>query len=371
MPTESRICTRWIMDTSDPEIRFDKNGYCNHCTAALEKLQNMPLNKDKSSFEKLVLEVKENGGGKKYDCIIGLSGGTDSSYVAYRVKNAGLRPLAIHLDNGWDSELAVKNIENICNMLNIDLFTYVIDWEEFKDLQLSFLRASTPDSEIPSDHAITAILYRMATKENVKYILAGLNTATEGILPNAWSRGHADWKYIKSIQKQFGSKELRTFPHYSIFELMNFKLIKGIKWISLLDYIDYDKQEAKKIIEEEIGWRDYGLKHYESVYTKFFQGYILPTKFGFDKRRAHLSSLICAGQITREQALEEMKKDIYPPQDVEEDIEYVVNKFGMTKEEFESIMKSPPKTYWDYPNYQKTLYYKVAKKVYRFVGTLR
>jgi N-acetyl sugar amidotransferase len=355
------------MDTSDPEIRFDVNGHCNHCTAALERLRNTPYRRDKSSLERLVEEVKGNDRKKKYNCIIGLSGGTDSSFVAYRVKTTGLRPLAVHLDNGWDSELAVKNIENICNILNIDLFTYVIDWEEFKDLQLSFLKASTPDSEIPSDHAITAILYKTAIKEDVKYILAGVNTVTEAILPNAWSRGHADWEYIKSIQKQFGSKELKTFPHYSIFELMKFKLIKGIKWTNFLDYIDYNRQEAKEIIQKEIGWRDYGLKHYESVYTKFFQGYILPRKFGFDKRRAHLSSLICAGQITREQALEEMKKEIYPPQDVEQDIEYVINKFGLTKEEFEAIMKAPPKTYWDYPNYQKTLYYRLAKKVYRFV----
>jgi N-acetyl sugar amidotransferase len=358
------------MDTSDPEIRFYANGYCNHCTAALERLRNIPYRRDKSSLEKLVQGVKENGRNKKYDCIIGLSGGTDSSYVAYRVKTAGLRPLAVHLDNGWDSELSVQNIEHICKILDIDLFTYVIDWEEFKDLQLSFLKASTPDSEIPSDHAITAILYKTAMREDVKYVLAGVNAASEAILPNAWSRGHADWKYIKSIQKRFGSKELRTFPHYSIFDLMRFRLIAGIKWINFLDYVDYNRQEAKKIIEREIGWRDYGLKHYESVYTKFFQGYILPRKFGFDKRRAHLSSLICAGQITREQALEGMKREVYPPQDVEQDVEYVVNKFGLTKEEFEAIMKAPPKTYWYYPNYQKTFYYKLARKVYRFAKSL-
>lgn len=367
MPSEYRICLRCIMDTTDPEIRFDESGYCNHCTAALEKLQNTPFRRDKSSFARLIEEVKEKSSNKKYDCIIGVSGGTDSSYVAYRVKTSGLRPLAVHLDNGWDSELAVKNIENICKILNIDLFTYVIDWEEFKDLQLSFLKASTPDSEIPSDHAITAILYKTAIREGVKYVLAGVNTATEAILPNAWSRGHGDWKYIKNIQKQFGSKELKSFPHYSIFELMKFRHIKRIKWINFLDYIEYNKQEAKKIIEKEIGWRDYGLKHYESIYTRFFQGYILPRKFGFDKRRVDLSSLICAGQITREQALEEMRKEIYPHQELKEDIDYVINKFGLTEEEFERIMKLSPKTYWDYPSYGKSLYYKLAKRAYRFV----
>ncbi|MCJ7633729.1 N-acetyl sugar amidotransferase [Candidatus Bathyarchaeota archaeon] len=367
MKNEYRMCTRCIMDTTASEIRFVKNGYCNYCTEALEKLQNMPLEKEWSSLEKIVKNVKENGKGKEYDCIIGVSGGVDSSYTAYNVKKLGLRPLAVHLDNGWDSELAVKNIENICNILDIDLFTYVIDWEEFKDLQLSFLKASTPDSEIPTDHAIVAILYEMASKKGLKYILMGSNIASESIMPRSWSTGHADWKYISSIQKQFGTKELKSFPHYSLFKLIEYKRVEGIARISFLDYFDYNKQEAKKIIENEIGWRDYGEKHYESKYTKFFQAYILPTKFGFDKRKAHLSSLIVSGQITREQALEELKNEIYPPKELEEDIDYVANKFGITRDEFNSIMNLPPKTYWDYPNYQKTWYYKLVKKVYRSI----
>jgi N-acetyl sugar amidotransferase len=367
MENEYRMCVRCIMDTTASEIRFDENGYCNYCTEALEKLQSMPLRKDELCLEKMVKKVKENGKGKEYDCIIGVSGGVDSSYTAYNVKKLGLRPLAIHLDNGWDSELAVKNIENICNILDIDLFTYVIDWEEFKDLQLSFLKASTSDSEIPSDHAIVAILYEMASKKGLKYILMGSNTASESIMPRSWSTGHADWKYISSIQKQFGTKELKSFPHYSLFKLIEYKRVVGITRISFLDYFDFNKQEAKKIIEKEIGWRDYGEKHYESKYTKFFQAYILPTKFGFDKRKAHLSSLIVSGQITREQALEELKNEIYPPKELEEDIDYVANKFGITRDEFNSIMNLPPKTYWDYPNYQKTRYYKLVKKVYRSI----
>ena len=212
-----------------------------------------------------------------------------------------------------------------------------------------------------------AILYEMASKKDLKYILMGSNTASESIMPRSWSTGHADWKYINNVQKQFGSKKLNSFPHYSLFRLIEYKRIKGIKRISFLDYFNYDKQEAKKIIEKEIGWRDYGAKHYESMYTKFFQAYILPTKFGFDKRKAHLSSLIVSGQMTREQALEELKKEIYPPKELEEDIDYVVNKFGITKEEFEAIMNSSPKTYWDYPNYQKTWYYKLAKRMYRSI----
>lgn len=360
------------MDTTDPDIVFDKNGYCNHCTHALEKLRSLPPEQQRAKrLAALVEEIKEKGKGKKHDCIIGVSGGVDSSFVAFTVNKLGLRPLAIHLDNGWDSELAVKNIENICKLLKIDLFTHVIDWEEFKDLQLSFLKSSTPDSEIPSDHAITAILFQRALKEGVKYILIGTNVATESIGVNAWSQGHADWKYIENIQRQFGSKKLKTFPHYSIFDLVRWKILNSVKVIQLLDYIEYNKQEAKRTLQKEIGWKDYGDKHHESVYTKFFQAYILPTKFGFDKRRAHLSSLICAGQITREQALEEMKRELYPKQELKEHIDYVSNKFGLTKEEFESIMKSPPKTYGDYPNYKKTWYYKTGRAVYRFARRLR
>jgi N-acetyl sugar amidotransferase len=360
------------MDTTDPDIEFDKNGYCNHCTQALNKLRSLPSEHEKAKrLASLVEEIKKKGQGKKYDCIIGVSGGVDSSFVAYEVKKLGLRPLAVHLDNGWDSELAVKNIENICNILKIDLFTHVINWEEFKDLQLSFLKSSTPDSEIPSDHAITAILFHTALKEGVKYILIGTNVATESIGVNAWSQGHADWKYIESIQEQFGSKQLETFPHYSIFNLMTWKILNGIKLIQLLDYIDYNKQEAKNILQQGIEWRDYGDKHHESVYTKFFQAHILPTKFGFDKRRTHLSSLICANQITRDQALEEMKKNIYPPQELKEHIDYVINKFGLTREQFDTIMKTPPKTYWDYPNYKKTWYYKTGRALYRTAKRIR
>ena len=359
------------MDTTDPEIMFYENGYCNHCTQALKKLRSLPSGQEKANkLSTLVQEIKEKGIEKKYDCIIGVSGGVDSSFVAYTVKQLGLRPLAIHLDNGWDSELAVKNIENICKKLEIDLYTYVIDWEEFKDLQLAFLKSSTPDSEIPSDHAITAILFQRALQEDVKYILIGTNTATESIGVNAWSQGHADWKYIKSIHRQFGTKQLETFPHYSIFDLMKWKILNRVRLIRILDYIEYDKLEAKSILQKEICWKDYGDKHHESVYTKFFQAYILPTKFGFDKRKSHLSSLICADQITRDQALRELKKELYPPQELKEHIDYVINKFGLSKGEFDSIMNTPPKTYWQYPNYKKTWYYKTSRAIYRVAKRL-
>lgn len=354
------------MDSTDPDIKFLENGYCNHCTQVLRKLRSLPSGQVKTKrLSALVEEIKKEGAKKKYDCIIGVSGGVDSSFVAYTVNKLGLKPLAIHLDNGWDSEIAVKNIENICKKLMIDLYTYVIEWEEFKDLQLAFLKSSTPDSEIPSDHAITAILFQRALQEDVKYILIGTNTATESIGVNAWSQGHADWRYIRSIHKQFGSRQLKTFPHYTIFDLMKWKTLNRVRLIRILDYVDYDKREAKSILQKEIGWKDYGDKHHESLYTKFFQAYILPTKFGFDKRKPHLSSLICAGQITRDQALQELKKELYPPQELKEHMDYVISKFGLNKEDFDSIMNTPPKTYMQYPNYRKTWYYKIGRAVYR------
>ncbi|MDY0094489.1 MAG: N-acetyl sugar amidotransferase [Candidatus Vecturithrix sp.] len=363
-----QICTRCIMDTTDPEIEFDENGICNHCKRAMLMLQTEPYclkGPDKEqALQHLAHRIKIKGVGKKYDCIIGVSGGVDSTYTAYLVKQLGLRPLAVHLDNGWDSELAVKNIENICKNLGIDLYTYVIDWEEFKDLQVAFLKASTPDSEIPTDHAILAILYQKAVQESVQFILSGSNSASESILPRSWSNGQQDWKYIKAIQKQFGTKKFKSFPHYDKYRGFYYKHIRGVHWIKFLDYVEYNRKDAKTIIEQALGWRDYGAKHYESLYTKFFQAYILPTKFGFDKRKAHLSSLICSGQVTREQALTLLQEELYPASRLKEDMDYVVKKFGLSLQEFDTIMAVPPKTYWDYPSYDKSqniVYYRLLR----------
>jgi N-acetyl sugar amidotransferase len=316
----------------------------------------------------LVDEIKEDGKGKDFDCIIGISGGVDSTFVAYKVKELGLRPLAVHLDNGWDSELAVKNIENVLKLLNIELFTHVIDWEEFKDLQIAFLKASTPDSEIPSDHAIFSIMYQMAEKINVKHILTGLNHRTESHLPPAWSTGHMDWKYIKSIQTRFGKKELVTFPHLSFFKYRHLQSTK--KWIDILNYLDYVKTDALEILQKQLDWKYYGGKHYESIYTRFYQGYILPQKFGFDKRKTHFSSLICSGEMKRDQALEDLKKPTYPVDLQKQDREYVIKKFGLQEAEFDSIMRQPHKTYWDYPSYGRFVrdVKKVIDKV--FLGNL-
>ncbi len=364
MTSEYRICTRCLMDTTDPNIVFDENGVCNHCHDhdRLMKQKVVTGKAGEEHLQKLVDEMKRDGRGKPYDCLIGVSGGVDSTYVAYLVKKMGLRPLAVHMDNGWDSELAVKNIEETLKRLGIDLHTEVLDWEEFKGLQVAFLKSSTPDSEIPSDHAIWAVLGDLADKLNVKYIVSGFNVRTETHLPRAWSQGHFDWKYIRSVNQLFGRGRLKTFPHIGFFTY--YRRLLTHRRVDILNYIDFNKTEAMKILEQELGWRYYGGKHYESIYTRFYQGYILPTKFGYDKRRSHLSSLICSGETTRDAAMKELDKPTYQPTMQEEDREYVVKKLGLTDDEFESILNAPKKTFWDYPSYGRVVEGPLLKGLY-------
>jgi len=370
--SEYRICSRCLMDTSDPEIQFDGEGMCNHCHDYDRLMTQRVMRGDagRRYREKLVETMKRDGRGKPYDCVIGVSGGVDSTYTAYLVNYFGLRPLAVHLDNGWDSELAVKNIEEALKRLGIDLFTEVLDWEEFRDLQVAFLRASTPDSEIPSDHAIWATLGNMADKLGVRYIISGFNVQTETHLPRAWSQGHFDWRYIQSIHRRFGQGRLKSYPHIGLFTY--YRRLLAHRRVDILNYVDYSRNVAMKVLEGELGWRYYGGKHHESVYTRFYQGYILPVKFGYDKRRSHLSSLICSGEITRTAALEELEQPAYSPSTQEDDREYVIKKLGLTEETFEALMAAAPNTFWDYPSYGRILEgpllrptYDVARELYR------
>jgi N-acetyl sugar amidotransferase len=366
MTAPYRICTKCVMDTSDPDITFNEAGVCNHCGRYDVLVQKHILTGEAAQkhLAYLVQKIRRGNERKRYDCVIGVSGGVDSSYVAYKVKQLGLRPLAVHLDNGWDSELAVKNIENLLRILEIDLYTEVLDWEEFKDLQLAFLRASTPDSEIPTDHAIFAVLKKMARRIGVKHIIAGMNIRTETHLPAAWSQGHFDWKYIKSVHNRFGTVPLRTFPHVNLIETR--LLFRNV--VSLLDSLDYVKSDAMQVLERELGWRYYGGKHYESIYTRFYQGYILPHKFGYDKRRTHLSSLICSGEKTRDEAVADLQEASYPLAMQESDQEYVIKKLGITETAFWEIMNAPPKSYWDYPSYgriYRSRPYVLLRSVYR------
>jgi N-acetyl sugar amidotransferase len=353
------------MDTTDQDIFFNEKGICNHCTEYFSLLKEHELDRSKS-IDLLVEEISQKGKNKKYDCIIGLSGGVDSTYVAYKVKELGLRPLAVHLDNGWDSELAVSNIENTVNKLGIDLYTHVIDWEEFKDLQLSYFKASVIDIEVLTDHAIWAILYRMAYKYNIKYLINGSNLATESILPLSWISDKNDLKNIKAIHKRFGSRPIKTFPTLGLLKKLYFENIKRIKVVLILNYLKYDKSKAMDIIKSELDWKEYRGKHHESTFTKFFQSYILPEKFNIDKRKAHLSALICSKQITREKALQELDLPLYSQSELKAEKDYVLKKLSLTEYEFEDIMQKPVKSFKDYPSYHNSLPYKAARKLYRF-----
>jgi len=348
-----RVCIRCVMDTTEPELLFDDDGVCSNCTTFLKRREGLPCNQPDAAMrlERLVDEIRSAGRGKKYDCVIGVSGGTDSTYVAWKAKELGLRPLAVHFDNGWNSELAVKNIENTLDCLGIDLYTHVMDWEEFRSLQVAFLRASTPDGEIPTDHAILAVLLAAAAREGLRYIVSGSNTTNEGNLPVSWVYGASDWRYICSVARQFGAVKQRRYPHYGVVSRLYNVLVRRIRSVQLLNYVPYVKADAVATLERELGWRNYGGKHYESIYTRFFQGYILPRKFAIDKRRCHLSALVTTGQIDRADALREFEADPYPDQMMAEDREYVLKKLRLSEEEFDAILSTPVRSYRDYSTY--------------------
>jgi len=302
-----QICTKTVMDTSDPDIIFDEDGVSNHVALYNKAKQSylVPDNEKSQKLKDLVAQIKKDGVGKDYDCIIGLSGGVDSSFVAYQVQKLGLRPLAVHLDNGWNSELAVINIENIVKRLGFDLYTHVIDWEEFKDLQLAFMKASVVDIEMLTDNAIVVLINKLAKEKRIKYFFIGTNVSTESIMPRSWFFNvKYDSLNIMSIHSKYGKlKKIKSFPYFNFLQYIRYRYSNPINNISLLNYLDYNKSDAIKILQDELNWKDYGGKHCESRFTQFYQSYILPKKFNVDKRRAFLSCLILSNQITREQAL--------------------------------------------------------------------
>jgi hypothetical protein len=269
------------------------------------------------------------------------------------------------LDNQWDSDVAKENIEKAVSKLNLNIEHCRVDWTEFKDLQLAFLKASVPDLEIPTDHAIISLFYNAAIERKIKYFISGINLVTESHLPAAWSKGHRDWKYIKSIHKMYGTIPLKTYPHHTVTDLAYYKLLLRLNTIPILNYMDYNKQNAMETLEKELGWQQYGGKHYESIYTRFVQGYILPKKFGYDKRRVHFSSLICSGQINRNMALAEMEKDPYPSQELlENDIRMFKEKLGLSDGKYNQLLSLPNKNFWDYPSYEKSWFFRTGRKLY-------
>lgn len=359
---------------ADAGISFDDFGRCNFCIHYFERLANATYQGPSSDAElaRITARIKDAGANRKYDCVVGVSGGIDSSYVAYMVGKLGLRAYCVHLDNGWDSEIAVRNIKRIVGKLGFDYQSYVLDWEEFKDLQLSFLRASVPDAETPTDMAIPAIAHDAAEKHGVKYIIGGGNYVTEGIRPEWWHYDRKDVTYLNAIHQKFGSRPLRTFPTFGFTTEIYYKL-KGIQTIYLLNLIPYDKATAMRTLEKEFQWKYYGGKHYESKYTGFIQSYYLFEKFGIDYRVATLSAQICAGAMSRDAALIELEGKPYDDSKIEHEKQYVAKKLGISRAEFDAIMATPPKTYKDYPNmkpYLQLLYatYRTLKQMKSAIG---
>lgn len=347
-------CKRCIMDNvNDPDIFFDKEGNCNYCNSYIQYTDSQKKNKEHlfETIEPLLEQIKAENKNKKYDCIVGVSGGTDSAFLTYKLIEFGLRPLAVHFDNGWNSETASQNIEMLLKKLNVDLFTAVIDWEEFKDMQLSFLKAGVIDIELLTDLAIIGLLYKASLEFDTKYIFTGHNTSTEFILPETWYHFKLDSLNIKSIHEKYGTRRIKTFPLLTFRQQYYHAKYRKTKIIALLDYLNYDKKSAQQLLFEKIGWKTYGAKHNESIFTRFYQNYILPVKFNVDKRKAHLSSLICSGQITRDEALMEMKTEIWKAPQTLEDKNYVLKKLEITEAEFNKWMNEKPVSHLSFASY--------------------
>lgn len=341
------------MDDSDPEIQYFGAEGCNHCIEARRRVQHdaFPGAAGEAKLVPIIERMKEEGRGKPYDCLIGISGGVDSSFVALKAKQMGLRPLALHLDNGWNSELAVHNIHRVLDKLGIDLVTHVIDWEEVRALQRACFKAPVLEMEIVSDHAIFAIMFKVAAQHGIRFILTGSNVATESIMPKAWYYDKRDGRNLKSIYQRFGEKvKLRTYPFLTPLRFLYYIFVKKIRFIPILNYGDFNKGKAIEIMSQEFGWKPYPNKHGESTFTRFYQDYYLPTKFGIDKRKAHYSSQIAAGQMTRDEALGLLNKPLFRPEELAQEKEYVLKKLGFSDAEWESILHSPAIAHLEFDN---------------------
>lgn len=369
--SEVKICTKCVMDTTDSKIIFDEVGVCDHCITYEKDILPKwnPDGLDGDALEKLASKIKKEGKGQDFDCIMGMSGGIDSSYLLYLAKEKlGLRPLVFHVDAGWNSQEAVNNIERMVDGLGLDLYTEVIDWEEMKDLQLSFFKSGVSHIDTPQDHSFFANMYKFSSKHNVKNILTGGNYSTECIRnPLEWMYYQSDSRQLKDIQKKFGTRKLKNFPVTNIlWHKVYLPYFKGIKLTRPLDYMRYDKEEATKLLEEKFGYQRYPQKHFESRFTRFYESYWLYEKFGYDTRKVQYSSLILTGQMTREDALEQLKKPPYDPETIEDDFSYIANKLGISSDELRGYFDAPNKTYRDYKNQQSI--YEIGAKVMRMVG---
>lgn len=356
METNYRVCTNCVLDTSDPHITFDENGVCDQCRDYKEHiLPSLDWEKKKIEFDEIISKIKKDGKGRDFDCLLGMSGGVDSSYMLHlAVKELGLRPLVFHVDGGWNSELAVNNIQVMVDKLGLDLYTEVINWEEMKALQLAAFKTGTPYLDGPQDGAFIGTVYKFAEKHHIKYILNGYNYSSEFCSYPAKYYYFSDPIYGRDVRKKFCDNPLKTYPGTSVFyRKFYMQYIKGVKLVKLLTYFPYNKDDAKKLLEEEYGWKPYPQKHFESRFTKFFESYWLPERFGYDPRRVQFSSLILAGQMTREEALIELEKKPYDPENIKDDFKYIATKLGITVEELHGYFDMPLKFYWDYKNSEK------------------
>ena len=364
-----QVCTNCVMDTSDPHITFDTHGICDLCNDYNNNLRpTFDYDTLKKEMYKIVEKVKKDGKNRDFDCLLGMSGGVDSSYMLHlAVKEFGLRPLVFHVDAGWNSEIAVNNIQRMIDTLGLDLYTEVINWESMKDFELAMFKSGTPYLDIPQDHAFFATLYDYAEKYHIKYILNGGNYASEFMsYPLKYYYYGTDMRFINDIRKKFCQTDLEGYPFSSVFHhKIYLKFFKHIHVLRLLNYMPYSVNEAKDILAKEYGWKPYPRKHFESRFTKFFESYWLYERFDYDVRRVQFSSLILAGQMSREEAVEELKKKPYDEETIKDEFKYIATKLGISTEELQSYMDMPKKYYWDYKNQMQLVDFgrKIAQKL--------
>jgi N-acetyl sugar amidotransferase len=359
------------MDTTDTKIIFDEKGFCDHCNTFYKDI--LPFwhtdKKGTKVLQEIIDKIKKEGVGKDFDCLMGMSGGIDSSYLLYVMKEKfGLRPLVFHVDAGWNSQIAVNNIERLVDGLGLDLYTEVINWEEIKDLQLAFFKSGVPHVDVPQDHAFFATMYKFASEHKIKYILTGGNYSTECVRnPLEWMYYQSDSIQLKDIYKKHGTGKLKDYPVTNIlWHKVYLPYIKGIKLIRPLDYVPYNKDEAMQFLVDQFGYQKYPQKHFESRFTRFFESYWLPEKFGYDTRKVQYSSLILTGQMSREEALKQLEKPTYDPETIKQDFEYIATKLGISVNQLQGYMDAPNRTYKDYKSQEGI--YNLGAKVMRLFG---
>lgn len=374
MTSTYQICTKCVMDTTDSQIIFDENGVCDHCHGfENDILPNWyPNDQGKAMVKEMVERIKISGAGKPFDCIIGMSGGLDSSFLLHLVVTEfNLRPLVFHVDGGWNTDNAVHNIQMLVDKLGLDLYTEVINWKEMQDFQLAFFKSGMSHLDTPQDHAFVATLYHYANKHNIKYILNGGNFATECVRnPMEWGYYGTDMIQLRDIQKRFCTRPLVSYPFSGVlFHKVYLRYVRGVKILKPLNCLPYNKEHAIEVLAKTYGWRTFPQKHFESRFTRFYEGYWMPTRFGFDTRLTQYSSLILTGQMTREDALLKLAKPAYDPVTIDAEFEYIATKLGITVAELRHYHQMPLKTYRDYKN--QAWMFGLGSKVLKTLGIER